>query len=55
MSHVATIYWLLAVAIYLGWSFLTNAWHITWVVWPIAGIMYGVVIAIVNLVTKAED
>lgn len=55
MSHVATIYWLLAVAIYLGWSFLTNAWHITWVVWPIAGILYGVVIAIVNLVTKAED
>lgn len=55
MSRIATIYWLLAVAIYLGWSFLTNAWHITWVVWPIAGVLYGVVVAIVNLVTKTED
>lgn len=55
MSRIATIYWLLAVAIYLGWSFLTNAWHITWVVWPIAGVLYGVVVAIVNLATKTED
>lgn len=55
MSRIANIYWLLAVAIYLGWSFLTNAWHITWVVWPIAGVLYGVVVAIVNLVTKTED
>ncbi|MDD6193270.1 MAG: helix-turn-helix transcriptional regulator [Lachnospiraceae bacterium] len=55
MSRIATIYWLLAVAIYLGWSFLSNAWHITWVVWPIAGVLYGVVVAIVNLATKTED
>lgn len=33
------IYWSLAVAIYLVWSFLTNDWHITWLVWPIAALL----------------
>ena len=40
---VAKIYWCVAVAIYLAWSFLTNDWGITWVVWPIAGILFAVV------------
>ncbi len=38
----STIFWLLATAVYLGWSFLTNDWEITWVVWPIAGILFAV-------------
>jgi len=37
------IYWGSATAIYLLISFLTMRWDITWVVWPVAGIMYGVV------------
>ncbi len=37
----AGIYWCLATALYLLLSFLTNAWHITWVVWPIAGILWA--------------
>ncbi len=38
---VAAIYWPVATAIYLGWSFLTGDWDITWVVWPIAGVLYA--------------
>ena len=33
---VATAYWLSATAIYLAWSFLTDAWETTWIVWPVA-------------------
>ena len=55
LSRVATIYWLLAVAIYLGWSLTTNSWNISWVIWPVAGILYAVVIAIVKMILKAED
>jgi len=40
---IGTAYWLIATAVYLGWSFLTDDWHITWVVWPIAGVLFGVV------------
>ena len=28
-------------AIYLGWSFLTESWNISWIVWVIAGLLYG--------------
>ena len=43
-------YWLIATAIYLGWSFLSNDWHITWVIWPIAGVLFGMIEFICNLV-----
>ncbi len=43
---VGGIYWGTATAIYLLISFLTMRWDITWVIWPVAGIMSGVVKAI---------
>ena len=51
-EHIAQIYWGLAVAIYLAISFLTNAWDRTWIVWPVAGVTYGVVIAVVRAMRK---
>ena len=50
-----TAYWLIATAIYIGWSFLTDDWHITWVIWPIAGILFGVVELIFNLAIDKQD
>ena len=46
---VSSVYWLSATAVYLGWSFLTNDWHMTWLVWPIAGVLFAGVMAICNL------
>lgn len=34
------IYWAIVTAIYLGWSFINMRWEITWVVWPIAGVLF---------------
>lgn len=51
---ISSVYWLLATAIYLVWSFVTNNWHITWILWPIAGILHVAVMAIVNLLTEKE-
>lgn len=50
IEAIGTVYWLLATAIYLGWSFLTSDWHITWVIWPIAGVLFAVVELVCNLV-----
>ncbi len=36
---ISSIYWASIVVIYLSWSFLTNDWYITWIVWPIAAIL----------------
>ncbi len=46
---VGTAYWLTATAVYLGWSFMTNDWEITWLVWAIAGILFAVVMCLCNL------
>lgn len=52
---VGTVYWLLATAIYLFWSFITDDWHITWVVWPIAGVLFGGVELVCNLLLDKRD
>ena len=43
---VSGVYWMLAVAVYLGISFTTDAWDKSWIVWPIAGVLYGAVAAL---------
>lgn len=52
---VSSAYWLTAVAVYLGWSFLTNDWETTWIVWPVAGVLFAVVLCLCNLFTDRED
>lgn len=51
---VGTIYWLTATAVFLVWSLLTNDWEITWIVWPIAGILFAIVMCFCNLVIDRE-
>ena len=49
-APVAAIYCGLAVAIYLGYSFVTNRWDQSWIIWPVAGVGYGVVAGIMKLI-----
>ena len=55
VEAIASLYWPLAVVIYLGWSFITGDWHITWVVWPIAGILFGGIAAFIPEFKKSKD
>lgn len=36
-------YWMLVVTIYLAWSFIKGAWGISWIVFPIAGVLFGLI------------
>lgn len=47
------IYWAVATAIYLGWSFLTGRWELTWIVWPIAGVLYVAYKEIMKAIVRA--
>lgn len=47
---VAAIYWPCVTLIYLAWSFLTFNWGFTWIIWPIAGILFGVIAAVLSVV-----
>ena len=51
-NTIGGIYWPVVTAIYLLWSFLTMNWHITWIVWPVAGVLYAVLCQIVKLAKK---
>lgn len=42
---IAAFYWPLLVIIYLAWSFLGNAWGISWIIWPIGGVLFGAISA----------
>lgn len=53
-ESVSTVYWLTATAVFLGWSFWTDAWGQTWIVWPIAGVLFAVVMCICNLLIDRE-
>ncbi len=49
------IYWGIALAVYLGWSFVTNRWELTWIVWPIAGVLFIVYREIVKAIVRAVN
>ena len=48
------IYWAIVVAIYLAWSFITMKWEMTWIVWPIAGVVFAAYKEIIKLVISSK-
>lgn len=48
-AAVSTAYWLIAAAIFLGYSLTTNQWEYSWVIWVIAGVLYPAILAIINV------
>ena len=51
-APASTIYWGIVTAGFLGYSFITGRWDRSWIVWPVAGVLYGVIMAIVGAVRK---
>lgn len=52
MSVFGGIYWSVITACYLGISFLTMRWDMSWIIWPVAGVLYGAIAGIAALVRK---
>lgn len=42
-TSILEVYWGMVLAGYLAYSFIANGWHISWIVWPIAGVLFPVV------------
>ncbi len=49
-----SLYWSCAVVIYLAWSFISGNWGFTWIVWPIAGVLFVVYKQIILLITNRD-
>lgn len=43
LDIISTIFWLFVTAIYLTWSFVTSHWDFTWIIWPVASILYAII------------
>lgn len=52
MAAISTAYWLAATAIFLAYSFITDDWKQSWIIWAVAGVLYGAVASIVRACTS---
>lgn len=43
LQFLPGIYWCTATAIYLGLSFFFDSWDRSWIIWPVAGVLYAAV------------
>lgn len=51
---IAGIYWCTVTAIYLGISFYTMRWDMSWIVWPCAGVLFAAVCGVMNMIFKEK-
>lgn len=51
-SAFAGIYWCLVTALYLGISFTRMSWSTSWIIWPVAGVLFAALNGIVTALTK---
>lgn len=54
LEIIDKIYWCIATAIYLGISFVNNSWDRSWIIWPVAAVLFGAVKGIANILLKGK-
>ena len=54
ISKISQVYWTLALAGYLAYSFITNGWDRSWIVWPVAAVLFPAVTALILLFAKKK-
>lgn len=53
-TTISVIYWLIATAVYLGYSLSTNNWGYSWVIWVVAAVVFPAIVTISNLLGKRK-
>lgn len=53
-SAFAGIYWCLVTALYLGISFTRMNWNTSWIIWPVAGVLFAALNGIVTALVKSR-
>ncbi len=49
---VSGVYWAVAVAVFFVWGFLFEDWNRSWIVWPVAGVLYFAVSTVLEYIDK---
>lgn len=48
VGAINTAFWLLTAAVFIGYSFTTNDWEHSWIIWPVAGVLFAALSMILN-------
>lgn len=57
-SKISAIYWLVVTAIFLYYTFGKNGngqMQYSWIIWAIAGVLFGVVMIVIDLISRRRD
>ncbi|MEF2615115.1 hypothetical protein [Faecalibacillus faecis] len=57
-SKISTIYWLVVTAIFLYYTFGKNGngqMQYSWIIWAIAGVLFGATMIVIDLINKKRD
>lgn len=54
LENIGGIYWLLVIALFIGSGLMYDAWDRNWVIFPLAGILFGVVSLLVEMIKTKE-
>jgi len=54
-AQLASFYFPLLAAIYLGWSFWTMQWGVTWIVWPVGAVLFAALYGLLELLRKEDE
>ena len=46
---ISRVYLIFSLTIYLGYSLVSNDWGHSWIIWPIAGVLFAIVAVIINI------
>ena len=44
-KNIGSVYWPVVLALYLGYSFITGGWTHSWIIWPVAGVLWAAISA----------
>lgn len=53
-ATISTVYWLIAAAVYLGYSLSTNNWEYSWVIWVVAAVVFPAIIMIADFLGERK-
>ncbi|HHT15382.1 MAG TPA: helix-turn-helix transcriptional regulator [Clostridiales bacterium] len=49
------VYWLTVTALFLAYSFITQKWDRSWIVWPVAGVCFGIYAVVVQMIVGKKS
>lgn len=52
IQTISGVYWCAVTAGYLAYSFITRRWDISWIVWPVAGVAFGGIYALLAMASR---